>query len=125
MVKKENICVAALLIKYEHRKPTMFKVLEAVIYCILENNVCLDYVFLQKYTKLSSFHKVFEDSSYNDISVIFIPELLMNIVLCHGFVKYKTLAVILTCQRNLASYYLSEIFVIPPKYSEAMKNVLR
>ena len=87
MVKKENICVAALLIKYEHRKPTMFKVLEAVIYCILENNVCLDYVFLQKNMKLFSFNQGFAYTSYNEINGIVIPEVLMSIVSVHVFAK--------------------------------------
>ena len=93
----------------------MFKVLIAVIYCIIDNHVCFSYVFLHKYPKLSAFDKGFEDAYYNEISGIGIPELLMDIVSCYGFVKYNTPTVILTCQRHILSYYLSRSSLILPK----------
>ena len=41
-----------------------------------------------------------------------IPEILMNIMLCHGFTKSSTLTVILTCRSALVPYYFSKGFVI-------------
>ena len=78
--------------------------------------LCLDYVLLKKYPNLSSFYKFFEETYYNKIYVIVITGLLMNMVSCHGFSKDNTPTDILTCQRNLVSYYLSKSFVILPKY---------
>ena len=72
-----------------------------------------------------SFHKGFEDTSYNEISVIVIPDLLMNIVSYHGFAKENNPNVILICRRNLVSYHLSESFVILPQNDESIKSFPR
>ena len=42
MLKKDSTCVFALLVFYENRKTTIFKVLGSVIYCIMEQYVCVD-----------------------------------------------------------------------------------
>ena len=42
----------------------MFKLLGAVIYCVLNKRIFLDYTFLQKYTKLVSFHNGYEDGFF-------------------------------------------------------------
>ena len=70
-------------------------------------------MFLQKYTKIYPFHKGLEYTSYNDILVIGIHELLMNILSCNVFVKDDTNTVILTYKNKL---------VFPPNVSEAIKN---
>ena len=41
-----------------------------------------------------------------------IPEILMNIMSCHGFVKYSISKVILTCRNAIVPYYFSKVFVI-------------
>ena len=51
-------------------------------------------------------NKVFENTTYNDISAIEIPELLMNIISRHGFFNNTNSAVILSCCIKLVSYYL-------------------
>ena len=63
-------------------------------------------MFLQKHPNVLSFGQGFEDTSCNDINGIRIPEILMNIVSCHGFVNENTTTVILTHQRNLLSHQL-------------------
>ena len=65
----------------------MFKVLGAVIYCIMDMHNFLDYVFLKKDPNILSFDKGFGYESYIDISGVIIPELLMNIVPFHVFEK--------------------------------------
>ena len=109
--------------KYEHRKTTMFKLLDTFFYCIIHNKFFLDYMFLQIYPKLYSFDQLFEDTYYNSINVIFIPEVLMNIVSCHKFLKENPPTLILTCRRSLLSYHLSKIFVILPQNSKSMNNI--
>ena len=44
-----------------------------------------------------------------------IPEVLLNIILCHGFVSYINSAVILSCHSKLVDYYLSKGFIILEK----------
>ena len=56
ILKKENNYVVALRMKHEIINPTTFKVLGAVIYCITDKQVCLNYVFLQKSPKI--FHLI-------------------------------------------------------------------
>ena len=46
--------------------------------------------------------------TYNDVSVIGIPELLKNIISPHGFVNYTKSAVILSCHIRLDDYYLQK-----------------
>ena len=50
----------------------IFKVLGSVVYCIMDNYVCADYLCLQK-DKLSLENKGFENIRFNDISGIGIP----------------------------------------------------
>ena len=80
-----NSNVVAFVMNYERRKTTMFNVLGAVVYCIIHQHVFLDYVFLKKYPKILSFYQYFEETSYNGINGIGIPEVLMNIFSCRGF----------------------------------------
>ena len=54
----------------------------------MENDVCADYLFLQQ-AKLYCANKGFENTTFNNISIITIPELFMNKVSCHGFVNDK------------------------------------
>ena len=67
--KKYNICVLSLLMLYEIINIMIFKVLGSVVYCIMDNYICVDYYFLQKF-KLSLDHKGFEITAFNDISGI-------------------------------------------------------
>ena len=79
LLKKDNICVISLMLFYENRKAMVLKVLGSVIYCIMDNYICTDYLCLNKY-KISLAHKVFDNTTFNDISGIGILELLMNIM---------------------------------------------
>ena len=93
--QKENTCVLSFLMFYEDRKNTIFKVSSSVVYCIMKNYVCAYYLYFPQ-TKLHVANKGFENITYNDISGIGIPELLMNIISCHGFVSDTKSAVILS-----------------------------
>ena len=56
--KKDNTNVLALMVFYENRKNIIFKVLGSVIYRIMENYLCADYLCLQQ-GLLYSAHRVF------------------------------------------------------------------
>ena len=88
LLKKDNICVISLMLLYENRKAMVLKVLGSVIYCIMYNYICVGFVCLQK-AKLSLEHKGFENTTFNYISIIVIPELLIKIISCCGFANYK------------------------------------
>ena len=95
VLRKENTLVLSFLMFYEERKNMIFKVLSSVVYCITKNYACADYLYFPQ-TQLHVANKGFENITYNDISGIGIPELLMNIISCHGFVSDTKSAVILS-----------------------------
>ena len=84
-LKKDNTCVIALIMFYENRKSLIFKVLGVVVYCFSEIYICVDYLSLQKEENMSLSHRVFEDTSFYELSGMVIPKLLLNIVSCYGF----------------------------------------
>ena len=47
--KKDNTRVISLVMFYENRKSIIFKVLGSVVYCITENYICADYLYLHQY----------------------------------------------------------------------------
>ena len=102
-LKQDNTPVVALIVSYENRKSIIFKVLCVVVYFVIEKN-CVDYLGLQRKTKLSSSHRNFEDNSFEELSVIGIPEILFNIVSCYGFFQDKNSTLIFTCRSKLVSY---------------------
>ena len=55
----------------------IFKVLSSVVYCIRMNYVCADYMCCLQ-TKIFVANKGVENTTYNDISGIGIPELLIK-----------------------------------------------
>ena len=87
-----------LLMFYETRKNTKkyFKVLSCVIYTIISHYVCIDY-FTCESKKLSELPVgtgggfKHGNESYDKILGIGIPDLLMNLMSCHGFLKKKIL----------------------------------
>ena len=91
VLKKENMCVIALVIFYENRTNNtmkVFRVLSCVLYTVIENYVCIAYLCCQsKKLSLICSDKVFYDGSYNELLGIGIPEVLMNFISCHGFMK--------------------------------------
>ena len=62
--------------------------------------------------KLSKNDNNFENNKFKDLYGLGIPDILMNIMSCHGFYKYSIYTVILACWSALARYYISKGFVI-------------
>ena len=51
-----------------------------------------------------------EEESYDKILGIVIPDMLMNLMSCHGFLKNKDSVVILKCPKRMFEYYFSKGF---------------
>ena len=66
----------------------MYGVLSCVVYYLIDNDVCIKYISCQSKTLSSiSFKPTLEQTSFNILIGIGIPELLLNLVSCHGFKK--------------------------------------
>ena len=74
---------------YEHRAIIMLILLGSDIFTILDNFICLDYLFLVQ-DKLSK-HDKNSEKVFNDLSGMRKPEIFMNIVSFHGFEKNPTI----------------------------------
>ena len=66
-----------------------FRFLSCVAYSVIDNYVCIDYLGCQsKKLSVMYYDKIYEARSYNESIRIGIPEVLMNIISCNGFMKY-------------------------------------
>ena len=87
-MKKDNTCVSAVLMLNENRNTMIFNMLGSVVYCIMDNYLCV-YYFCLKQDQLTLAHKIFWNKTFNDISGTETTALLMNIMSCHGFFEQK------------------------------------
>ena len=74
----------------------MFKVLSCVIYSIIDRYVCIDYLCteIKKISRLKrerSLKTKHEGMDYDNLFGIGIPDILLNILSCHGFKKMNIL----------------------------------
>ena len=91
----------------------MYRVLSCVLYSVIDNYVCIDYLCCNyKTLRVISSDKIFEEASYNKLLGIDISEVLMNLISCHVFTKKPNSTVILVCHSRLVNYYLLKGFVI-------------
>ena len=76
----------------------------------MDKYVCVDYLCSTQ-TKLyiTSKGQGFENRTYNAVSGIGIPELLLNIISCHVFVNNTKSDFILSCRRQLVDNYIQNI----------------
>ena len=109
-LKQESTFIIALIMLYENRKSLILKVLGVVVCCFIEKYVCVDYLSLQGELKSSSLHRGFEDTSFNEISAIGTPYILLNIVSCYSFDQDNNSTLILACRSKSVSYYFSKGF---------------
>ena len=99
----------------------VYKVLSCVVYFLMKCFVCIDYLSCQSKTLSSISSKpIFEEISLNLSLVIGIPELLLNLVYFHGFMKKPNSTVILNCRYRLISNYLEKGFYIIEKDSRQL-----
>ena len=95
----------------------MFRVLSCVIYTIIEKYVCIDYLGSEK-SKLSdlclgcTWSNKHNGMDYDNVLGIGIPDILLNLLSCHGFLKNNDSVVILKCPDRMSEYYFNKGFVI-------------
>ena len=106
---KPNTRVLALVMFFEKQKKyskKMFRVLSCVIYTIIRNYVCIDYLGPEK-TKLSDLRLGVSGSykhlgkKYDNVLGFRIPDLLLNLLSCMGFLKNSKSVVILKCPNRM------------------------
>ena len=86
--------------------------------------VCVHWLFVSTERKIPSLsHILFEDTSYDELSGIGIPEMLLNIVSCCVFLKEDTPTVIFTCRSKLVSYYPSKGYVMLTNGSKDLEKI--
>ena len=103
---------------YETRKNPnkVFKVLSCVIYTIISNCVCIDYLASESKTiselpdgSVGGYKN--EEKSYDKILRIGVPYLLMNLMSCNGFLKNKYPVVIIKHPNRMFEYHFSKGFI--------------
>ena len=92
---KINVSVISLLIFYDNRGVIVYKVIGAVLYNIIDNYICIYFMGLLQ-DKMSKHNNRFEKTKFNDFYGLGIPEILINIMSCHGFYKSSISTVIFT-----------------------------
>ena len=106
----------ALMSIYENNEKdtkTVYRVLNCVVYNLIDNYVCIDYLSCQSKTLCGiSINPTFKETSFNLLLGIGIPELLLDLVSCHGFNKKSHSTVILNFQSRLINNYSSKLFFI-------------
>ena len=99
---KNNTSVMALIMIYENNggiAKTVYIVFSFVVYTLIDNYVCIGYLSYQSIalSDISS-NPTLKYTSFNLLLGIGIPELLLKLVSCHGFMKEPNSTVILNCR---------------------------
>ena len=108
----------ALIIFYETRVDTIaYIVLSCVIYTIIKNYVCIDYLdcelkILSEIPVGSGRGSKHGDICFDRILGIGITYLLMELISCHGFLNNINYVVVLKCPKRMSEYYFSKVFTI-------------
>ena len=101
--------------------------LSCVIYTIIDKYVCIDYLGSKK-SELSDLKigctrsNKHNGMDYNNVLGIGIPDLLLNLLSCHGFLKNNDSVVILKYPNSMSEYYFNKIFVILECDEDDFKN---
>ena len=113
---KQNTRVLALVVFNElgninPRK--MFKVLSCIIYTIIVRYVCIYYLGTDK-NKISELRLGYtlqikhDGMDYNNLFGIGIPDILLNMLSCRGFLNNNEYIVILKCPNRMSEYYFNK-----------------
>ena len=91
----------------------MFKVLSCVIYTIIYIYVCIDYLGteIKKISELRlgcTLKTKHEGMDYDNLFGIGIPDILLNMLSCHGFLNNNESIVILKCPNRMSECYFNK-----------------
>ena len=118
ILKKRKTRVIALIMIYElgsYSTKKVFKVLSCVLYTMIEKYVCIDYLctlnkILSELNIGTTLLNKHDDQDNNNLFGIGIPDILMNMVSCHGFINNNDSIVILKCPNQMSQYYFNKVF---------------
>ena len=113
MFWEKDTCIIALVMFYDTKTKknpkTLYMVLSFVFYWVIDDYLCIDYLYYTSKTlSVISSDKIFEEASYNKLLGIGTPEVLMNLISCHVFMKKPNSTVILVFWSCLVNYYLAK-----------------
>ena len=113
LMKKNTFVMAPIVIYENNGEKKVYRVLSCVVYTLIDNYVCIDYLLCQSKTVSDiSSNSTFKYTSFNLLLGIGIPELLLNLLYCHRFTKKPNSTVILNFRSRLINNYLSKGFSI-------------
>ena len=99
------------MIFYDNRNTLMYEVIGSVIYTNFDEYICLDdLVLIQE--NLSKHDNNFKNIKFNNLSGLVITDIFMNIMSCHGFVKYSISTLILTFSNDQVPSDIYKVFFI-------------
>ena len=103
----------------------MYRVSSCVLYSLIENYAWIDYLSCQSKTlsRISS-NRISEQISFNILLIIGIPELLLNLVSCHGFVDNPNSTDILNYRSRLVNRYSAKVFFVIENNSNQLSSLL-
>ena len=95
----------------------MFRVLSCVIYTIISNYVCIDYLGSEKsklsYLRLGVYGRYKHlDKNYDNVLVFGIPDILLDLLSCQGLLKNNESVVVLKFPNRMFEYYFNKGFII-------------
>ena len=85
-LSKNNVSVISLIVFHENRTILMYNVIGVVMYTIIDDYICLDYLDLLQ-EKLKNHGNNFEKTNSKNLYGLGISEILKKFMLCHGFAK--------------------------------------
>ena len=82
---------------------------------MIEKYVCIDYLCTlnKRLSELkigTTFLHKHDNKIYNNLFVIGIPDIIMNMVSCHGFINNNDSIVILKYPNRMSQYYFNKVF---------------
>ena len=99
----------ALILIYgnnEKDTKTVYRVLSCVVYTLIDNYVCIDYLSCQpkQICEISS-NPSFKETIFNLLLGIDIPELLLNLLSCHVFMNKSNSTLIINFRSCMVKNY--------------------
>ena len=116
---KRDTRVLALVVFYElgnFNPSNVFKVLSCILYKIIDRYVCIDYLGTET-NKISELRlgctlkTKHEGMDYDNLFGIGIPDILLNMLSCWGFLNNNGSIVILKCPNRMSEYYFIKGFI--------------
>ena len=119
-IKHYNTRVISIIVFYDNRKLLVFKLLVVVVYWFLFKYFYAEYLCIKKDQKLSLPHKGFDDTSFDEVSVIVIPDIFGNKCAFLWFCSRIHFNTNFYMQKQVSVVLPIEIFFMVAHYSQVL-----